>query len=175
MNNEAFEASIIDTEKNKKHKAFKIKAGTIHAIVIGILALIVRLGVFEMLIPNLDTRIVVGYSTFVLFLFLSIAMILLVYVKTPFKGTLRFHEDHILLKLGKEVTEINLVNLENITFNIINSNYSINFKHYGELKSFKIDIIFQTEKEELNNIIEIWKQNGHDVKIIEQFVYCEND
>lgn len=165
MEKSLLETKIINSERTNSFNKFKAKVGTIHAIVIGIFFIGVQSRGSESLFEKLNLPfLVIGIFTAILAIG-SVFLIAFVYVKVPSKGELLFYEDFLVFKAKKESSTIKIAELSKINFYIEGGKYLIGFTKNKKESILEIDIVFQSEKKIINEIVENWSKKGFQVEI----------
>ncbi|OQA84946.1 MAG: hypothetical protein BWY27_01371 [Bacteroidetes bacterium ADurb.Bin234] len=160
------ETKIIDPEKGESFNKFKAKVGTVHAIIIGILFIGMYSRNSESLFEKLNFPIFISATLILILAIGSAFLIAFVYLKVPSKGKLQFYEDFLILKIKNEISTIKIAELSKLNFYIDGGKYFIGIIKNKNESILEIDIIFQSEKQIINEIVENWSEKGFQVKII---------
>lgn len=169
MKKELFETKIIDKEKEKRFRKIKQKDLTIHGIIATIFFTFVSSDISDSLFGSFRTKWIVMGMILTVFLIGSVYMIVTVYIKTPSIGKIIFFNDSLSFVIEKQKTDIQLLELIQVDFYIENDNYSIEIRYFEKAAVFAMDIIFEKEKEQLQEIINIWKEKGFKIKVHSKF------
>lgn len=165
MRKEAFESNIIDTAKVESFNKLKQKTGIIHTVIGIVVFWLLNYSISNNIFSSLHTSWMVMGAILSIFLVGSAFIVVAVYVKTPSKGKLICHKDFISFINGKETIDIKIIDLSNLEFYFDNDLFKVCFNYKSKLTCFKLDIIFQKEKEELKEVISDWKKNGFNIKV----------
>jgi len=161
------ETKIIDPEKVNSFNKFKAKVGTIHAVIIGILFIGMHSRNSESLFEKLNLPFFF-IGIFIAILAIGSALLVaFVYVKVPSKGGLQFYEDFLIFKVKNESSTIKIAELSKLNFYIDGSKYFIGITKNMKESILEIDIVFQSEKKLINEIVENWSKKGFHVEIID--------
>jgi hypothetical protein len=166
MNKELLQTKIIEKKREKSFNKFKAKAWTIHSLI-----LVISYYLLSNIIPTIGDRnyhiqVMVFGLIISLLLIGSAYMIRAVYSNIPSKGEILFYNDYLLFVNGKNKVEIRLDDLSKFNFHVDNDQYSLEISNDGKVVVFQLDIIFQHEKEKLNEIIDCWKENSIEVNVL---------
>lgn len=165
MKKSFLETKIIDPERTNSFNKFKAKVGTIHAIIFGIFFIGMHSRGSESLFEKLNLPFLVIGIFIAILAIGSVFLIAFVYVKVPSKGELQFYEDYLIFKVKKESSTIKIAELSKMNFYIEGGKYFIGIAKNKKESILEIDIVFQSEKKIINEIIENWSEKGFQVEI----------
>ncbi|PKP03665.1 MAG: hypothetical protein CVU11_07310 [Bacteroidetes bacterium HGW-Bacteroidetes-6] len=169
MKQELFETKIIDKENEKKFKKIKQKYLTIHGIISSLVFIVVFSDISDSLFGSFRTKYLVMGLILTVFLIGSVYMFVTVYVKTPSLGKIIFFNNSLSFAIEKRKTDIQILELKQVDFYIDKDNYSIEISYFEKAAVFAMDIIFEKEKEQLQEVINIWKEKGFKIKVHSKF------
>ena len=165
MREHAFETNIIDTSKVKSFSRLKRMISVIHAFVAVVVYFLFYYCISNNIFSSLHTTWIVMGAILSIFLVGSAFMVVGVYIKTPSIGKLICHKEYISFVVGKETVDIKIIDLSNLEFYLNNDINKVCFNYKSKLRCFKLDIVFQKEKEELKELISDWKKHGFKIKL----------
>lgn len=166
MEKSILEIKIIDPEKIESFNKFKAKVGTIHAIIIGILFIGMNSRNSESLFEKLNIPFFIVAILIAIIAIGSALLVAFVYVKVPSKGELQFYEDCLIFKVKKKSSTIKISELTKLNFYIEGGKYLIGVLKNKKESILEIDIVFQSEKKIINEVVENWIEKGFQVEII---------
>lgn len=166
MEKSLLETKIIDPEKVNSFNKLKAKVGTIHAIIIGILFIGMHSRNSESLFEKLNIPFLIVAILIAIIAIGSALLIAFVYVRVPSKGELHFYEDFLIFKVKKESSTIKIAELSKVNFYIERDKYFIGILKNRKESILEIDIVFQSEKKKISEIVENWSGKGFQVEII---------
>jgi len=165
MEKSLLETKIIDSKRIKSFNKFKEKVGSIHAIIIGIFCF----GMYSRSTESLFERLNVPFLIIGLFILIlaigSALLVTFVYVRVPAKGKLHFFEDCLIFKVNNESNIIRIAELSKLNFYFEENKSFIGLTKKVKESVFEIDIVFQSEKNIINELVETWLEKGFQVKI----------
>jgi hypothetical protein len=167
MEKSLLETKIIDTEKVESFFKFKAKVGTIHTFIVVFFFWAIDSRNSESLFEKLHIPMFIAFIIIIIIAIASVLLIILVYVRVPSKGELHFYKDLLTFKVKKERSTIKIAELSKINFYIEGGKYYIGILRNKKESIFEIDIIFQSEKKIINDLVRIWTEKGFHVELID--------
>lgn len=166
MKKTLLETKIIDPKKIESFNKFKAKVGSIHAIILGIFFIGIKSQNSESLFEESNDTLLLVAILIAILTIGSALLVAFIYVKVPSKGELHFFEDCLIFKVKKKSSTIKISELSKLNFYIEGGKYLIGILNNKKESILEIDIVFQTEKKILNEVVENWKEKGFQVEII---------
>lgn len=166
MEKPLLETKIINPEKVESSIKLKAKVGTVHASIFGILYFGMYSRNSESLFEKLNIPIFISAILIAILLIGSVFLVAFVYFKVPSKGKLQFYKDYLIFKVKNETSTIKIADLSKLNIYIDGAKYFIGIIKNKNESILEIDIVFQSEKKIINEIVENWSEKGFQVKII---------